>query len=160
MLAGIVVSDRGGVFALGNAANTIFAELGSLFFHVYLYHKSDRNYYIFVAVYAASRACFALWSVEILRQFWAGLPPQHLAPLPPASGSGDSHVWFRLAGLPPTMEVAAAAPSLFRGGPWYGDWIRPVGAVLQLSLLTVNCVFLRKHLIKVWRKLKGRQKVE
>ena len=69
-LAGFCVSDCMGIGGLGNAVNTLIAEIGSVCYNAYNKNKSTRNYFVFVIVYASTRLIFICWTYYVFKQLW------------------------------------------------------------------------------------------
>ena len=67
-LYGFGVSDYYGRGGLGNAVNTLIAEVGSIAYNIYNKNKSTGNYIRFVCVYAASRLVFMYWTWMVFEQ--------------------------------------------------------------------------------------------
>ena len=69
-LLGFGISDWSGRGGLGNAVNTLIAEVGSIFYNIYNKNKSTKNYITFVSVYGASRLVLIGWYALVLHQLW------------------------------------------------------------------------------------------
>ena len=71
VLVGLIGTDVGNVTALTNSVNTWMTEIGSLLYNMYVYHKSETTYLIFLVSYAASRFVLAGWSCYVFYDIWS-----------------------------------------------------------------------------------------
>ena len=71
-LSGFIVSDVEGLGGLGNAVNTLIAEIGSVMYNVYNKNKSLRNYLFFVVTYTITRVVFVGWTYWVFIQLYNG----------------------------------------------------------------------------------------